>query len=161
MDDHNKGFAGKKKPWNIAIENFSFAWKMRKSKIEKNHGMKNSVAQTVMFLKMQIFSSRGVNKILNGKNLFFRSQNCYQKKYSKFSFDHIFHRILTKFELDTPLNVICQSQKAVNCQMNILGDFSKKREKTLKIHFFLSWPIFIFRLCLRLLGNSKSVGKNR
>ena len=107
-----------------------------------------------------IFFSSGPNKILNGKNLFFRSQNFF-KKYSKLTFDHIFHRILTKFELDTPLNVICKSQKAVNCQMSILEDFSKKREKTLKIHFFLSWPIFIFRLCLRLLGNSKSVGKNR
>ena len=119
MDRHNGGFAVKKKSWNIAIENFNFAWKMRKSKIEKNHGMTNSIAQTVMFLKMQIFSSPGVIKILNGKNLFFRRQNCDQKKYSKFSFDHIFHRISMKFELDTPLNVICQSQKAVNCQMNI------------------------------------------
>ena len=152
MDDHNEGFAGKKKPWNIAIENFSFAWKMRKSKIEKNHGMKNSVAQTVMFLKMQIFSSRGVNKILNGKNLFFRSQNCYQKKYSKFSFDHIFHRILTKFELDTPLNVICQSQKAVNCQMSIFGDFSKKKRKNSKNPFFFFMSDFHLPLVFAPFG---------
>ena len=106
MDDHNEGFAGKKKPWNIAIENFSFAWKMRKSKIEKHHGMTNLIAHTVMFLEMQISFFPGLNKILNGTDLLFSGVHFF----SKFSFDNIFHRNLTKFETDAQLNVFRQSK---------------------------------------------------
>ena len=76
---------------------------MRKSKIGKHHRMTNSVAQTVIFLKMQK-KSCGVNQILIGKFFF-----VYQRKCSKFSFDFIFHRILMKFEPDAHLNIVYQS----------------------------------------------------
>ena len=73
---------------------------------------------------MQNFFSSGLNKILNGKILSF--QNINQKKYSKFSFDHIFQRILTKNEPDAHINKVPQSVKLVNCQVSFLRDFSEK-----------------------------------
>ena len=113
-----------------------------------------------MFLKMQKIFFPGVNKILNEKNLFFRSQIFLQKKYSKFCYDHIFHRIVMKFELDLHLNVICQSRKAVDNRLSILADFVKKLKKNQKINFFLSRANLIFPTCSRPCGSSECVEKN-
>ena len=102
----------------------------------------------------------GQIRIFNGKKLISQNQNFLQKKYSKFSFDHIFHRIVIKFEPVAHLNVVCKSNKAVNCYLSILGYFDEKLKKSLKIEFYLSEPIFIFYMSLRLSSNTKCVEKN-
>ena len=107
----------------MPIENFILAWKMGKSKIEKHHGMTNSIAQTVMFLEMQICFFPGLNEILNGTDLFFQSSFFSQKRHSKFSINHIFHRILMKFGFDAHLYVFRQSHKTVSCRPSAFGNF--------------------------------------
>ena len=104
----------------------------------KHYGMTNLVAQIVMLLKMQIFSP-GLNKILNEKNVFLRSQNLYQKKYSKFSFNHTLNRILTKSKSDAHPNMVRQLQKAMNCHLSCLREIFKI-PKNVRKSFFLSWP---------------------
>ena len=57
----------------MPIENFEFAWKMQKSKIQKHGGLKNLIPQAAMFFKMQIFFNFFRFKIINEGNLFFEN----------------------------------------------------------------------------------------
>ena len=133
---------------------------MTNQKNKKHQPLTNSIAQGVMFLKMQNFQSSGWIKILNRKNLFFQCRNFFQKKCSKFSFDHIFCPILMKFEPDTHFNATCQPHKAVICKLSIIEDFSKRWPKNKKINILLSWLIIIFCKSSRLQGFTECMEKN-
>ena len=57
-------------PRPMPIDNFIFAQKMQKSKIQKHHQLANSIPQVVMFFKMQKCQNFSRIEIVNGHNVF-------------------------------------------------------------------------------------------
>ena len=97
--------------------------------------MKNSIAQTVMFLKMQKFFSFFPIIILKIKNIFIDAMNSSQNKCSYLYHNYKNHPIVTPFEPIAHLNVLGWTKLAFEQKF---FEICKKTNKIEKNDFFVS-----------------------
>ena len=123
--------------WPMVIENFNFAWKMKKQKNKKHQKLKNSIVHLLMFFKMQKNSYFSRLKIINGENTFFRKSSVQWKLINFYVLNCQFwsdcRQIYTgsKHWYNFLKFIVSKTKNIEKTSKNI-----KKHQKTSKIHFF-------------------------